>query len=121
MSTGDSFSISDKTLTYGWLFRSLINTKGSYPLFSQSSYQSDISVLGLGPGSRPLASPSETFLWQLEGTSVVSVGDQEFRLRQDDTLRLPGGEGEFLYIPSSESLTLSVVMNPDNKPRPDNN
>ena len=52
---------------------------------------------------------------------MVSVGDQEFRLRQDDTLRLPGGEGEFLYIPSSESLTLSVVMNPDNKPRPDNN
>ena len=98
----------------------MINTKGSYPLFSQSSYQSDISVLGLGPGSRLICSPSETFLWQLEGTAVVSLGDQEFRLRQDDSLRVPGSE-EFLYIPSSESLTLSVVMNPDNKQRPDNN
>jgi len=106
----------------GWLneHRTLINTKGSYPLFSQSSYQSDISVLGLGPGSRLVCSPSETFLWQLEGTAVVSLGDQEFRLRQDDSLRVPGSE-EFLYIPSSESLTLSVVMNPDNKQRPDNN
>ena len=80
-------------------------------------------VLGLGGGSRQLQSPSETFLWQLEGSAVVSLGSEEFRLRQDDTLRIPGqpGQSEFLYIPSSESVTLSVVMNPANKLRPYNN
>jgi len=106
----------------GWLneHRTLINTQGSYPLFSPSSHQSDISVLGLGLGSRLIKSPSETFLWQLEGSAVVTVGSREFRLRQDDTLRVPS-DSEFLYIPSSEALTLSVVMNPNNKLRPYNN
>ena len=98
----------------------MIRTKGHYPLFSQSSYQSDILVLGLGEGSRPITSPVETFLWQLEGSAVVSVRGEEFRLRQDDTLRLPG-DCEYVYIPSSESLTLSVVMDPNNKLRPANN
>ena len=77
-------------------------------------------VLGLGPGSRQIKSPSETFLWQLEGSAVVSLGSEEFRLRQDDTLRVPA-QSEFNYIPSSESVTLSVVMNPSNKQRPYNN
>ena len=106
----------------GWLneHRTLISTTGSYPLFPPSSYQSDILVLGLGRGSRQVKSPSETFLWQLEGSAVVSVRGEEFRLRQDDTLRLPG-DCEYVYIPSSESLTLSVVMDPNNKLRPANN
>ena len=77
-------------------------------------------ALGLGGGSRQIKSPSETFLWQLEGTAVVRLGSEEFRLRQDDSLRIPG-QSEFLYIPSSESVSLSVVMNPDNKLRPYNN
>ena len=77
-------------------------------------------ALGLGNGSRQIQSPAETFLWQLEGSAVVSLGSEEFRLRQDDTLRVPG-QSEFLYIPSSESVTLSVVMNPANKLRPYNN
>ena len=77
-------------------------------------------ALGLGTGSRQIQSPSETFLWQLEGSAVVSLGSEEFRLRQDDTLRVPG-QSEFLYIPSSESVSLSVVMNPAKKLRPYNN
>ena len=100
--------------------RNLICRQGSFPLFSQSSYQLDILVLGLGPGSRQIKSPSETFLWQLEGSAVVSLGSEQFRLRQDDSLRIPSSS-QFTYIPSSESLTLSVCMNPDNKHRPYNN
>jgi len=107
-----------------WLqeHRRLIHSRGQHPLFPPSRYQSDITVLGLGPGSRQLSSPAsaETFLWQLEGSAVVRVGSQEVRLRTDDSLRLAAGL-EFLYAPSSESLTLSVVMNPDNKLRPLNN
>ena len=56
----------------------------------------------------------------MQGSAVVRMGSQEVRLRTDDSLRLAAGL-EFLYAPSSESLTLSVVMNPDNKLRPLNN
>ena len=44
----------------------------------------------------------------------------ELRLRTEDTLRLGPGQ-EWLLVPSSESLTMSVVMDPGNKLRPDNN
>jgi len=102
-----------------WLdvHRRLIRSSGSHPLFSPTSYQSDISVLGLGKGSRNIPSPSETFLWQLEGSAVVTVGAEEFRLRRDETLLIPGRQ-DFLYAPSTESLTLSTVMDPANKNRP---
>ena len=102
--------------------RKLIHRMGSYPLFCPSQYQSDINVLGLGDGSRCLQSPfsAETFLWQLEGSAVINIGAREVRLRQDDTLRVPANT-EFHYVPSSESLTLSVVMDAKNKLRPQNN
>ena len=59
------------------------------------------------------------FLWQLEGSAVVTVGAEEIRLRRDETLLIPGGQ-EFLYAPSTESLTLSTVMDSANKDRPYN-
>ena len=51
---------------------------------------------------------------------MVSLGTEEFRLRQDDSLKIPG-QSELTYIPSSESVTMSVVMNPSNKQGPYNN
>ena len=101
----------------------MIHQKGSHPLFPAAQYQSDITVLGLGSGSRSLSSPAsaETFLWQLEGSAVVRLScGTELRLRTEDTLRLGPGQ-EWLLVPSSESLTMSVVMDPGNKLRPDNN
>ena len=104
-------------------FRTLIHQKGSHHLFPASQYQSDVTILGLGAGSRTLRSPAsaETFLWQLEGSCVLRLASgRELRLRTDDTLRLGPGQ-EWLHVPSSESLTMSVVMDPDNKLRPENN
>ena len=98
--------------------RSLISSSGSKPLFSPTSYQSDILVMGLGHGSRIIPSPSETFLWQLEGSAVIKVGVDEIRLRRDETLLIPNGQ-QFEYIPSTEAITLSTVMNPENKIRVD--
>ena len=103
--------------------RTLIHRKGSHHLFPAAQYQSDITVLGFGSGSRSLRSPAlaETFLWQLEGSAVVRLDcGRELRLRTDDTLRLGPGQ-EWLLAPSPESLTMSVVMDPSNKLRPDNN
>jgi len=105
-----------------WLdaHRRLIRSSGSHPLFPPSRYQSDILVLGLGEGTRDISSPSETFLWQLEGSAMVTVGTEEVRLRRDETLLVPAGT-DFVYCPSTESLTLSTMMNPKNKARPANN
>jgi len=101
-----------------WLdaHRRLIRSSGSHPLFSPTSYQSDITVMGLGQGSRVISAPAETFLWQLEGSAVIILGTEEIRLRRDETLLIPTGE-EFEYIPSSEAMTLSTVMDPQNKHR----
>merc|ERR1711973_386473 len=87
-----------------------------------ASEEHKTGVPGLGDGSRGLQSPfsAETFLWQLEGSAVINIGAREVRLRQDDTLRVPANT-EFHYVPSSESLTLSVVMDAKNKLRPQNN
>ena len=94
----------------------MIRSLGSHPLFSPSSYHSDIIVMGLGQGSRIIPSPSETFLWQLEGSAVITLGSEEIRLRRDETLLIPKGQ-QFEYIPSTEAMTLSTVMDPENKNR----
>merc|ERR1711909_148204 len=96
--------------------RRLIRSSGSHPLFSPTLYQSDITVMGLGQGSRVFSSPAETFLWQLEGSAVIILGTEEIRLRRDETLLIPSGK-EFEYLPSSEAMTLSTVMDPQNKTR----
>ena len=75
-------------------------------------------MLGLGQGSRSIPSPAETYLWQLEGSATITVGSEEIRLKRDETLLIPGGQ-EFLYVPSTEAMTLSAMMDPGNKRRPD--
>ena len=72
--------------------------------------------MGLGQGSRIISSPAETFLWQLEGSATITVGSEEIRLRRDETLLIPKGQ-KFEYIPSTEAMTLSAVMDPQNKNR----
>jgi len=108
----DPFNLQD------WLdsHRDLISSSGHHPLFSQSSYQSDITVLGHGQGPRTMLSPAETFLWQLEGSAVIKVKTEEILLGPDETLLIPQGQ-EFKYIPSREAITLKTVMDPQNKNR----
>jgi len=101
--------------------RRRIRSSGSLELFPFRRYQSNIAILGLGQGSREIECPTETFLWQLEGSSTVIYGDGlEVRLKRDETLLVPGG-GHFIYSPSSESMTLSCVMDPANRGRPHSN
>ena len=62
----------------------------------------------------------ETMLWQLEGSSVVTVKGTEIKLGKDETLLIPP-RSSFYYSPDEESLTMSIVMDPWNKLRPCNN
>lgn len=104
-----------------WLdsHRRLIRSSGCQPLFSPVNYQSDVIVLGLGQGSRILPPCSvETLFWQLEGCSTVTLSNgEEVRLRRDETYLIPPQQS-ITYNPSTESLTMSVVMDPENKNRP---
>jgi len=109
----DPFNLQD------WLDsnRRRIRSSGRLELFSSNRYQSDISVLGLGQGSREIDCHTEAFLWQLEGSATITYGDGvQIRLKRDETLLVPGC-GHYTYSPSSESMTLSCVMNPQNKDR----
>lgn len=100
--------------------RRKIRSSGSQALFPHPRYQSTVSVLGLGQGSREISSTTETFLWQLEGSATVTYGaGVEVRLKRDDTLLVPGGK--YTYSPTTEALSLSCVMDPANKDRPANN
>ena len=112
MVVDDPFNLQD------WLdsHRDLISSSGHHPLFSQSSYQSDITVLGHGQGPRTMLSPAETFLWQLEGSAVIRVKTEDILLGADETLLIPQGQ-EVEYIPSIEAITLKPVMDPQNKNR----
>jgi len=97
--------------------RRLIRASGEADLFDSNKYQSNIKVLGFGSGLKTLTANSEVFLWQLEGSATLTVGDQTYRLRGDDTLLVPGG-AETEYSPTVDSLTLLCQMDPDNKRRP---
>merc|ERR1712127_78532 len=110
---GDPFNLQD------WLDsnRRSIRSSGCKALFPPAKFQSDVLVLGLGQGSREVTTPTDTFLWQLEGSAVIRYGSgEEVRLKRDETLLVPGGC--HTYSPSPESLTLSCVMSPGNKERP---
>jgi len=110
----DPFNLQD------WLDRNrrLIRSSGCQFLFPQQKHQSDVAILGLGQGSRELKNATETFLWQLEGSSTITWGEgSETRLRRDETLLVPGGS-PFTYSPTPEAMTLSCVMDPVNKDRP---
>ncbi|XP_063861679.1 3-hydroxyanthranilate 3,4-dioxygenase-like isoform X3 [Scylla paramamosain] len=99
-----------------WLnkHRGEIQQEGSRRLFDLS-YQSDVLVLGRGSSQHrlPLA---ETWLWQQEGESVLSIGEEEVVLKPEDTL-LVNADIPFTHTRGEDSITVSVVMDPSNKER----
>jgi len=114
-----SRSVSDPFNLQDWLdsHRRLIRSSGEVWLFEENHYQSDIKVLGHGPGSRTWTTSTEVFLWQLEGSCTITINGEQTRMRRDDTMLVPG-DCLIEYSPTMDSLTLSCVMNPNNKTRP---
>jgi mannose-6-phosphate isomerase-like protein (cupin superfamily) len=96
--------------------RSEIVSDGSKRLFSDS-YQSDVVVLGLGSGSRSIRSDGgETFLWIIEGHAKVVVQGRTFNLKPDETILIPPDQ-KFQFIPCSDAIALSTLMDPKNRAR----
>ncbi|XP_056424121.1 3-hydroxyanthranilate 3,4-dioxygenase isoform X2 [Hyla sarda] len=72
-----------------WLdtHRSEIEKKKSVSLF-EDRYETKATVYGEGE-TRDTTLPTDTWLWQLEGSSVVSVGDKVLTLTTGDSLLIP--------------------------------
>lgn len=94
--------------------RGEIQQEGSRRLFDRS-YQSDVLVLGRGSSQHHLPR-AETWLWQQEGESVVSTGEEKVVLKPQDSL-LVRADTPFTHTRGEDSLTVSVVMDPGNKDR----
>ena len=66
-------------------------------------------------GTRTLVSDGgETFLWQLEGSSKIEIGINEYRMEADDVLLIPI-DTSFQLTVSDSGILLSCKMSIDNK------
>jgi hypothetical protein len=66
-------------------------------------------------GVRTLTSDGgETFLWQLQDTSNITIGNKEYRMTVDDVLLIPV-DTSFQLTSSKEGITLSCKMNVNNR------
>lgn len=96
--------------------RSEIEASGCKRLFDKS-YQSDILILGLGSGSRPIHSKGgETFLWMVEGHAKINVKGKIYHMNPDDTILIPPEE-IFEFNPCTDAIALTCLMDPKNRSR----
>ena len=84
-----------------------------------TSYQSDIIVYGFGDNGKSLKSEaaSETFLWVLRGGAKVKIGSQEYDIKVDDTLLVPGDATYSFKITDTDTAILSTHMEARNRSR----
>ncbi|XP_051831142.1 3-hydroxyanthranilate 3,4-dioxygenase [Antechinus flavipes] len=77
------------------------------------TYESQVTVYGSGSSKGPKLGV-DMWLWQLEGSSVVTIGGQNRRLASDDSLLVPKGT-VYLWERAQDCVALAVTQNPDNK------
>jgi 3-hydroxyanthranilate 3,4-dioxygenase len=71
--------------------RQKINIDGKLAVFDLKKNQLQVFVYGKGENS-DCTDVAETWIWQLEGNSVIKTGDENFKLNQDDSLLIPVGQ-----------------------------
>ncbi|XP_074141123.1 3-hydroxyanthranilate 3,4-dioxygenase isoform X2 [Sminthopsis crassicaudata] len=77
------------------------------------TYESQVTVYGSGSSKGPKLGV-DTWLWQLEGSSVVTIGGQNQRLASEDSLLVPKGT-MYHWERAQDCVALAVTQNPDNK------
>uniref|UniRef100_A0A2L2YAP3 3-hydroxyanthranilate 3,4-dioxygenase n=1 Tax=Parasteatoda tepidariorum TaxID=114398 RepID=A0A2L2YAP3_PARTP len=82
---------------------------GKLKLF-EGNFVSRIHVLGKGCHS-PDPDLPETFLWQIEGSSLIRMASKNYELRYGETILIPADE-KYEISAESKCRILSVVMNP---------
>ncbi|XP_047379509.1 3-hydroxyanthranilate 3,4-dioxygenase isoform X3 [Sciurus carolinensis] len=77
------------------------------------TYETQVIVHGQGR-SRGLEQDVDMWLWQLEGSSVVTMGEQHLDLAPDDSLLVPAGTS-YTWERAQGSVALSVTQDPSRK------
>ncbi|XP_053239308.1 3-hydroxyanthranilate 3,4-dioxygenase [Podarcis raffonei] len=98
----------------GWLndHREEIDQKKSFRLFGDSS---ETEVIIFGPGiTKEGGKNADVWLWQLEGTSVVTADSNTLCLANGDSLLIPE-QTAFQWKRAEGSIALSVIQDPARK------
>ncbi|XP_029793110.1 3-hydroxyanthranilate 3,4-dioxygenase isoform X1 [Suricata suricatta] len=77
------------------------------------TYETQVIVHGQGSSKGP-RQDVDVWLWQLEGSSVVTMGDQRLSLAPDDSLLVPAGNA-YAWELRQGSLALAVTQDPTRK------
>ncbi|XP_033735217.1 3-hydroxyanthranilate 3,4-dioxygenase-like [Pecten maximus] len=88
--------------------RTELNSSGVVKMFGNGS-QFKVSVYGKGEHTDQCPN-AEIFIWQLEGSSTVTVKDKEFNLAEDDSLLVPLGQS---YTSKQEQGSVSMICYQD--------
>ncbi|KAG8186649.1 hypothetical protein JTE90_014725 [Oedothorax gibbosus] len=86
-----------------------IDTLKKKTLFGEN-YVSRIHILGEGI-HYPDTDVPETFLWQIEGSSIIDIEKKEYNLCTNQTILVPANKNYILKSDASSRI-LSVIMNP---------
>ncbi|XP_077781666.1 3-hydroxyanthranilate 3,4-dioxygenase isoform X2 [Podarcis muralis] len=98
----------------GWLnnHREEIDQKKSFRLFGDSS---ETEVIIFGPGiTKEGGKNADVWLWQLEGTSVVTADSNTLCLANGDSLLIPE-QTAFQWKRAEGSIALSIIQDPARK------
>nr|XP_020011475.1 3-hydroxyanthranilate 3,4-dioxygenase [Castor canadensis] len=84
----------------------------SLSLFGDT-YETQVIAHGQGSSKGP-GQDVDIWLWQLEGSSTVMIGEQHLNLTSDDSLLVPAGSS-YVWERAQGSLALSVTQDPSRK------
>ncbi|XP_051935776.1 3-hydroxyanthranilate 3,4-dioxygenase [Hippocampus zosterae] len=78
-----------------------------------AQFETEATMFGRGSSDSSLPQ-SDVWIWQLEGSSVVTMNEQEFQLSVGDSLLIPE-HTEYKWKRDKETVALVVVQNPERK------
>ncbi|XP_049591663.1 3-hydroxyanthranilate 3,4-dioxygenase [Syngnathus scovelli] len=76
-------------------------------------FETEVTMFGPGLSEAPLP-PSDVWIWQLEGSSAVTMNEQEFELSAGDSLLIPE-HTQYQWKRGVQTVALVVVQNPERK------
>lgn len=102
----DPFNLKD------WIekHRQEIDDKGKVALFDVSKHQMQVYIYGKGV-SGDINGNAETWIWQLNGNSLLKCQNKEFNMKQDDSALIPVNE-KFILQQEEGSLALVCYQDP---------
>ncbi|XP_068583409.1 3-hydroxyanthranilate 3,4-dioxygenase [Cebidichthys violaceus] len=97
-----------------WLDRQRPSLSGGSPI-DMFGAQFETQVMVFGPGlTETSVRQSDVWLWQMEGSSRVTMNEQEFSLSAGDSLLVPE-QSQYQWQRDEGTVALFVVQNPERK------